>query len=432
MWSTTPDKPDKPDDPPDSSITQLKITKLETGTETPLEGAVFEVLYPDGKPVGSYSTNANGIITIPLSITGNYTVTEKTPPKFHVLPKHTTQNVTVMHGKTAELTFWNDPYGSLRVHKVSDTGDNLAGVTIQIKHIKSGETWTEKTNQAGVAVFDQLPLGGYEVRETAGIEGWIAETDTVQTVAVVSGEESTATIVNKALPGLKIIKYDRKNMVLMPDVTFEVWRDGESLGRFQTDQQGEILITNARPGTYRAVEVDTGSDGHILDTTPQEVELHAGDGIKELLFFNDVKPGLRLVKVDSANPSKVIPNAVFEIKSVKGDYGPEEFRTNQDGEIDLSKLPAGAYVVTEKACEGYIIDEAQRIIQLDGNEDAEFVFTNTIKPSIQIVKRSSDGTPLGGVHFRIAKIEDGSHYLDRITDDNGEIMWSCSPARPPR
>ena len=52
------------------------------------------------------------------------------------------------------------------------------------------------------------------------------------------------------------------------------------------------------------------------------------------------------------------------------------------------------------------------------------MFTNTIKPSIQIVKRSSDGTPLGGVHFRIAKIEDGSHYLDRVTDQNGEINIS--------
>ncbi len=423
QYSADPDKPEEPDEP-NPGITQLKITKLETGTDTPLEGAVFEVLYPDGSSAGSFSTNASGVITIPLSITGNYTVTEKSAPEFHLLPVHTTQNVTVLHGKTAELTFYNDPFGNLRVHKVSDTGDNLEGVSVQIKHIATGETRTGKTNQAGVVTFTELKPGGWEVRETAGIEGWIAETDTVQTVAVVSGEESTATIVNKELPGLRIIKYDRKNMALMPDVTFEVWRDGESLGRFQTDQQGEILITNAQPGTYRAVEMDTGSDGHILDTTPQEVELHAGDGIKELVFFNDVKPGLRLVKVDSANPSKGILNAVFEIKSVAGDYGPEEFRTDRNGEIDLSKLPAGAYVVTEKACEGYIIDEAQRIIQLDSNEDAEFVFTNTIKPSIQIVKRSSDGTPLGGVHFRIAKIEDGSHYLDRVTDQNGEINIS--------
>ena len=178
------------------------------------------------------------------------------------------------------------------------------------------------------------------------------------------------------------------------------------------------------PGTYRAFEVDTGDEGHILDTTPQEVELHAGDGIKELLFFNDVKPGLRLVKVDSDDPSKVIPNAVFEIKSVEGTYGPQEFRTDENGEIDLSMLPPGSYVVTEKSCDGYVIDEAQRIIELKPNEDAQFVFTNHINPSLQLIKLSSDGSRLAGVTFRIAKIEDGSHYLDRTTNSTGEILIS--------
>lgn len=32
-----------------------------------------------------------------------------------------------------------------------------------------------------------------------------------------------------------------------------------------------------------------------------------------------------------------------------GSYGPKEFTTDENGEIDLSKLPTGAYVVTEKA-----------------------------------------------------------------------------------
>ena len=38
-----------------------------------------------------------------------------------------------------------------------------------------------------MVVFDQLKPGGWEVQEVAGIEGWIADTDTVQTVAVVTG-----------------------------------------------------------------------------------------------------------------------------------------------------------------------------------------------------------------------------------------------------
>lgn len=124
------------------------------------------------------------------------------------------------------------------------------------------------------------------------------------------------------------------------------------------------------------------------------------------------------------NGSKPIANVKFEIKSVDGSYGPEEFTTDENGEIDLSKLPAGAYVVTELECPGYVIDKAQRIIQLKPNEDAQFVFTNTIKPSLQLIKTSADGSLLAGVTFRIAKIEDGSHYLDRTTNSNGEILIS--------
>ena len=408
------EKPEAPD-------TGLKLIKLEKGTDTPLSGAIFEVVDPDGATVGTFATGSDSTVTIPLTLAGNYTVYERVAPLDHLLSDTPAQNIKVEYGKVAEITFWNEPYGTLRIEKLSNTGAHLPGAMVQIKHIESGVTYTAETNFAGYAIFDEIKPGAYEIREITAPSGWLKD-DATYTASVATGETTTFSLVNKELPGLRIIKYDRKNMVAMPNVTFEIFRDSVSLGKFRTDEFGEILLTDATPGTYRTVEVDTGSDGHILDTTPQEVELSAGDGIKELLFFNDVKPGMRLVKVDSTDPSRVIPNAVFEIKSVAGDYGPKEFTTDQNGEIDLSKLPTGAYVVTEKACEGYIIDQAQRIIQLDPNEDAQFVFTNTIKPSLQIIKTSADGSRLKNVHFRIAKIEDGTHYLDRTTNEQGEIL----------
>lgn len=410
------EKPEAPD-------TGLKIIKLEKGTDTPLSGAVFEVVDPDGATVGTFATGSDGTVTIPLTLAGNYTVYERVAPLNHLLSDTPAQNIKVEYGKVAELTCWNEPYGTLRVEKLSNTGAHLPGAMVQIKHIESGVTYTAETNFAGYAIFDEIKPGAYEIKEITAPSGWLKD-DATYTASVATGETTTFSLVNKELPGLRIIKYDRKNMVAMANVTFEIFRDSVSLGKFRTDEFGAILLTDAAPGTYRTVEVDTGSDGHILDTTPQEVELSAGDGIKELLFFNDVKPGMRLIKVDSTDPSKVIPNAVFEIKSVAGDYGPKEFTTDQNGEIDLSKLPTGAYVVTEKACEGYIIDQAQRIIQLDANEDAQFVFTNTIKPALQIIKTSSDGSRLKNVSFRIARIEDGTHYLDRMTNEQGEILIS--------
>lgn len=403
--------------------TLLKIVKLEEGTKTRLEGAVFSVYDPEGRKVGSFSSDENGEVLIPLTLEGHYTVTEEIPPRYHLLPEETTQHVDVEYNKTATLTFWNAPYGSLRVEKRSDTGDALSGVTIQIKHIETGETRTDQTRN-GVVVFDELAPGGWEVRELAGIEGWIADTDTVQTVAVVAGEESSATIINQELPGLRITKYERGTMTLMPNVSFEIFRDAESLGIFQTDQFGEVLLTDCEPGTYRVEERNTGGDSHVLDTTPQEVELKAGDGIKDLVFFNDRLPGIHLIKVDSSDLSQPIANARFRFEAVDGNFGPVEYTTLEDGTIDLSKLPADtAYVVTELECPGYIVDDAQRIIHLDGGDQAQFVFTNSKLPSLHLYKESADGTPLGGVTYRLAKIEDGSRYLDRTTSGTGEIVW---------
>lgn len=419
------DEPDDPDEPtPPPSETALKITKYEAGTTVTLSGATFEVVGPDGDTIGVYTTPESGSITIPLTEVGNYTIYERVPPEYHLLDEEPVKQVTVKYGETAEVDFENEPYGDLRIEKIdASTGASLAGARIQIKHIESGATYTGTTGTGGSYTFTELKPGAYEIRELSAPEGWERDSQTY-TTTVVAGDCVTYTLKNEALPGLKIIKYDRESHETMPGVTFRIWRDGELLGDYETDALGEILLTDCRPGTYRVQEVDTGDSGHLADSTPQEIELKAGDSIKELYFFNDQKPGIWLVKVDSANPSKVIPNAKFRIEAVDGSFGPAEFVTDQNGEIDLSELPTGAYVVTELDCPDYIIDEAQRIIQLEANQTARFVFTNSVQPSLHLIKLSADGSRLAGVTFRIAKIEDGSRYLDRTTDENGEILIS--------
>lgn len=416
----TPPPPDEPDPEPEEST--LKIIKLEAGTEKPLAGAIFDVWYPDGSKYGSFSTDETGTITLPINVFGNYTVTERVPPRYHLLPELSTQHCTVTAETGGVLTFHNAPFGSLRVHKISNTGDNLDGVSITIKCLETGETRTGNTGPGGVIEFSDLKPGGYEVRETAGIAGYIVDVEATKTATVVAGQTSEVTFINWEKPGLKIIKYDRVTLQTMENISFEIWHDGVSLGVYKTNPQGEIVMNDLEPGTYIVKEVQT-DNGHIADPTPQQIELHAGDGVRQLLFYNDQKPGIHLVKVDSSNLSKVIPNVKFRIEAVDGSYGPTEFTTDVNGEIDLSLLPTGAYVVTELECpDHYIIDNPTRIIQLNANQTAQFVFTNTAKPSIEIVKYDPNtGKYLPGATFRIARIEDGSHYLDRVTDTQGRI-----------
>ena len=417
---TDPDPEPEPDPGPGTGI---RITKLEEGTTLGLEGAVFKVTAPDGSTVGStYTTGPDGTVTVQLDQTGHFTVEELTPPQWYLKGENSTQHVNVTAGRMAELTFTNKPFGNLRVEKYSNTGEPLEGVTVQIKNLETGATQSDQTGPGGFVEFTQLSPGGYEVREISGIPGWQADTETVKTATVVSGETSTAYFVNRELPGLRVTKYDRESREKLSGITFSIWRDGEFLGDYETDESGEILLTDCQPGTYRVSEKQS-DNAHITVTTPQEVELSAGDGIKPLVFFNDLKPGIHLTKVDSSDLSQGIANAKFSFEAVDGSWGPVEYTTLADGTIDLSKLPVGAVVVTELSCPGHVIDEAQRIICLDPNEDAEFVFTNSKLPSLTLTKTSSDGTPLAGVTFRLAKVEDGGHYLDRTTGPDGTITW---------
>lgn len=402
--------------------TSLKILKYEEGTTIPLMGARFEVVDPEGATVGTFATNSRGQIVIPLTLAGNYTVYERQAPAGYLMSAEPAQNVKVEYGEQATITFENAPYGTLRVQKYSDTGMKLPGAMVQIEHIESGVTYSGETNYSGVAIFDQIKPGAYRVTEIAAPSGYI-KSDEVFNAVVESGDTTEVAIVNEEKPGLRILKYDSKTMQALPNISFEIFRDTQSLGVMKTDEFGEILLTDLEPGTYLVKEVATDPQ-HIINSNPQQIELSGSDGILQLIFMNDQKPGIHLVKLDSTTLEPQA-NARFRIEHVGGTFS-KKYVTDENGEIDLTALEPGAYQVTElKAPGGYLIDDATRVIQINGNENAQFVFTNTQMPAFRLVKLDSyNSQGLPGATFRIAKIQDGTHYLDRITDMNGEINIS--------
>ncbi|MCL1835659.1 MAG: SpaA isopeptide-forming pilin-related protein [Oscillospiraceae bacterium] len=401
----------------------LRIIKLQTGTLIPLPGAVIEVYDPHGQCLGSYATDENGEINIQLGAAGTYTIKETIPPQYHILPTHTSQQVQVSVGEVAMVTVTNDPYGALRVEKRdSANGRPLGGASIQIRHITSGTIYSAITDYSGVAEFTDLPIGGYEIRELTAPSGYALDT-AAHTVAVHPQTQGVATytLLNRANPGLRIKKLDRASSAPIEGVVFEVWHDGALFGEYTTNFMGEILLTNLPAGTYTAREKSTVAP-YVLDATAQWIEITAGQGhISELIFLNSLKPGIHLVKLDSATMQPLV-NAAFVISKVGGSFI-QEFTTDINGEVNLTALEPGAYTVEEvKAPTGYLIDDSIRTVQINPGENAVFVFTDTKMPSLELVKYDPiNNEYLGGATFRIARIEDGSRYLDRITDIDGRI-----------
>lgn len=68
------------------------------------------------------------------------------------------QQVNRLRRKGEPVCSGPEGYGELRVEKISNTGEKLAGVHVQIKHIESGRTYSGFTEATGANVNTAIPL----------------------------------------------------------------------------------------------------------------------------------------------------------------------------------------------------------------------------------------------------------------------------------
>lgn len=404
----------------------LTIHKVDRQTGYSLRGAVIRFEQIDGSFTTTGTTDAAGNIQFNADQlpTGSYKVFEVAAPKGYELDS-TVQTVHWDGGANVTLTFQDTRKPTLIISKQdARTHFNLPHATFEV--YKNGALIdTVTTNDNGLAYVDGIGSGYYEIRETQAPDGYTLNNKVyginIDLYDPATSDDPRIVIENEAKPSLRILKYDQQTNKPLSDTTFEVYRDTTLIGTYTTDKAGEIILTELEPGTYLVKEVNT-QDTHVVNSTPQQIEVKAGQrDPAQLVFFNLVKPEIHLIKVDSQT-MKPLPNATYLISKVGGSYA-KEFTTDKNGEVDLSRLEPGAYTVKEvKAPDGYLIDDGIRTVEIKGGENAGFVFTDTAKPTLTVVKYDPlQNKHLPGATFRIAKVEDGSHYLDRVTDTQGCI-----------
>lgn len=413
-------------DDPQHTIT---VHKQDKQNGYSLQGAVIRFEQIDGGFHSTAVTDHAGNIQLnadQLPI-GSYNVYEVAAPEGYRLDK-TAQTIHWDGTRDMTLTFQNVRQSTLILSKKdSRTKYNLPGATFEV--YRNGQLVTAvTTNEAGLAYVHDVAPGYYEVKETIPPDGYTLNAKTyginIDPYDPATTDDPRLVVENDPMPSLRIVKYDSQTGKPLADTTFKVYCDTVLLGTYTTDRYGEILLTDLEPGTY-TVEETAAPDSHVVNSTPQQIELTTGgDTVPTLVFFNTLKPGIHLVKVDSET-LKPLPNATYRVSKVGGTFS-KEYVTNKDGEIDLSKLDTGAYTVKEvTAPDGYLVDDGIRTIQLNAGQNANFVFTDTPKPSLTAVKYDPiQNKYLAGATFHIAKVEDGSHYLDRVTDTQGRITIS--------
>jgi len=426
---------------------ELTIFKEDSVAGAPIEGAKFHVTYtsngeaadaPSTIDFGYILTDANGEIKLHEQgkrlYPGEYTITEVAPAPGFQMKEPTTQKVILHGGESKTVTFQNEPLNGIVVEKYdSVTHEALPGCTFQLRYLggTSGTGGTvigqKVTGKNGTAIWTGLQSGTYIVEEVDPADGYSIINASETVYISDNGTQSVITVrFDNAPDGILLI---RKVCAVNPSITLQnaefkvMYADGtligDSNGIFRTDENGEIRITGLKPGKSVIVTETRAPAGFIIDTQSQTIQIQAGR-IATLTFKNQPRGSLIIQKRDSIT-GQPLPGAEFRVTTAAGcEVGLDGvigtstltqnglFTTDSSGEIRISNLAPGAYVLTEtKAPTGYVMDAPSTNVVIGANGDTQTVIiTNTPKATLTITKRDAvTRKPLANAEFIVRDSE---------------------------
>ena len=437
---------------------QLTIYKEDSVAGAPVAGAKFHITYtssgesaeaPATVDYGNILTDAKGEIRLHEQgkrlYPGAYTVTEVEPAPGFQMKEPSTQKI-ILHGSESKtLTFQNTPLNAIVVEKYdSVTHEALPGCTFQLRFLggtsgTGGTTIGQKvTGKNGTAIWTGLTAGTYIVEEVDPADGYSIINASETIYLADSGEQSVVTVrFDNAPDGILLI---RKVCSVNPSVTlanaeFKItYADGTLIGDangiFRTDEHGEIRIPGLKPGKSVIVTETRAPDGYLIDTQSQTVQIKEGRTVS-LTFKNQPKGKLIIQKRDSAT-GQPLPGAEFRVTTAAGcEVGLDGvigtstltqngiFTTDGQGEITITNLAPGAYVINEiKAPTGYVMDRASTNVVIGKNGDTQTVIVKNSKAGTLVIdKRDSlTGKPLQGVTFKVT-----TSTGEFVPAENGQI-----------
>ena len=303
---------------------------------------------------------------------------------------------------------FEQPYGAVRVSKISaDNGSVLSGATFELMNGAGTVLATQTTGADGTARFDNLPAGGYTVREVGAPTGYKIAVNPSQAVTVAAGATSDVRFENDRVNGkIRIVKRDALTKEALAGAVFTVTRlsaaegggaVGEVVATLTTGADGTAETGWLQWGRYRVAE--TGVPEHYADGGfVTEIDCTEDGKTYAVEAENEPTKGwIRLVKTDRLNGNP-IEGVAFDIYE-NDEYGNAlvaDMTTGKDGTAVSPPLRKGRYIVRERgATAGYVMEEIALDATVRSNETTQLRATNQpVMVKLKLYKR--DGDEYGG------------------------------------
>ena len=417
----------------------LEILKKNIATGEPIAHVTYKIEQIDGSYSTTATTDGAGRIFLANIPVGSYKVTEVNVPS-DVILCDIPQTIALGPGETRTVTFFNAMKPSLKIIKRCEvTKDPIPNTKFHIWWASDNtsigamnDLGSFYTDDHGEIIFtgDALKSGWYKVTEEAPASGFAPDDEPTQEFYLAGNENAVKIWENRPLSALVIFKYDEKTGAALQGAEFQIrylggtsGTGGTVIGTYTTSENGSIILTRLKAGTY-IVEETKASPFYSIDTPPQTVLLSGKDQDVVTLRFSNQPYGSVLIKKLADDASKTpLAGATFLVTDDKGTFigtANGEFTTDKSGAIQLPKLPAGTTIVAKeiRPPEGYALDGTPQTITVQAGENAPLTFYNKPLCNLTILKRDAlTKKPLAKAEF-IVKDSEGKP----IGTDNGRFV----------
>ncbi|MFU2032105.1 SpaA isopeptide-forming pilin-related protein [Bacillus wiedmannii] len=426
-----------------NSLTKGKVKLIkedDVDSKIALAGAVFKLQDATGTDLmKDLKTDDYGVLVIPDLAPGDYQFIETEAPEHYKLDQ-TPIKFTIKKGSKDDLPVPVIVKNSLLTGGVTLTKvDDVDGITLEgaefiivdahdtKKVVRKGLT----TDEHGKVSASDLRPGDYHFIEVKAPKDYTLSKDPIPfTIGKSQKENINVTATNSLKKGaVTLTKIDDIDRIMLKGAVFKIvdMKGNEVRTNLVTDDNGEIPVSDLRPGDYQFIEMKA-PEHYVLDETPIPFTIERSQTEKiTVTGKNTLKKGsVELTKIDDIDTDTKLANAVFNLLDADGEIVEEGLKTNAEGKIVVENLRPGTYKFIETAApEHYDLNKKpiEFTIKKSQTETLHVTAKNALtKGAVELSKVDDiDGTKLEGAVFNIVDMKGTVIHKDLVTNGKGKI-----------